>query len=155
MARSDELTLMFAKPAVPVHRRFEVCRAYFKERLTAATIAERFGLHIGSVQVMVRDFAADPNLDQFFVSHRRGRKTSPKREAISQRVAALRGEGKTLGQIRLRLQQEGDEISESYLARILREAGFSRPGRRRLPSQPGQRAQDGSEVPAIADVREL
>jgi transposase len=146
---------MFAKPTVPVHRRFEVCRAYFMEGLTASAIADRFGLHIGSVQVIVRDFSADPNLDQFFVSNRPGRKTSPKREAISQRVTALRREGKTLGEIRLRLQQEGDEISESYLARILREAGFSRLGQRRLPSRPGQRAQDGSEVPAIADVREL
>ncbi len=58
MARSDELALMFGKPTLPVHRRFEVCRAYFKDSLTAAAIAERFGLHVGSVQVMVRDFAA-------------------------------------------------------------------------------------------------
>ena len=138
MARSDELARMFAKPTLAVHRRFEVCRAYFKERLTAGVIANRFGLHIGSVQVMVRDFAADPNLDQFFVSNLPGRKTSPKREAVSQRVAALRREGKTLGQIRLRLQEDGYEISESYLARILREAGFSRIGQRRLPSRPGE-----------------
>lgn len=155
MARSDELALMFGKPTLPVHRRFEVCRAYFKDSLTAAAIAERFGLHVGSVQVMVRDFAADPNLEQFFVSNRPGRKTSPKREAVTQRVAALRREGKTLGPIRLCLQEDGYEISESYLARILREAGFSRLAQRRLPSRPGDRAQDGSEVPAVADVREL
>ena len=154
MARSDKLARLFAEPAVPVHRRFEVCRAYFLERLTAAAIAERFGLHVGSVQVMVRDFAADPDVQQFFVSNRPGRKTSPKREAVSQRVAALRREGKTLGQIRLCLQEEGDAISESYLARILREGGFSGRGQRRRPSRPGQRAQDGSEVPAVADVRE-
>lgn len=155
MARCGELAIMFAKPSVPAHRRFEVCRAYFMERLTAGAIADRFGLHIGSVQVMVRDFAADPNLDDFFVSNRPGRKTSPKREAVSQRVAALRREGKTLGQIRLHLQEDGYEISESYLARILREAGFSRLGRRSLPSRPGERAEDGSEVPAVADVRGL
>ncbi len=151
MARSDELALMFAKPTVPLHRRFEVCRAYFMERLTAGTIADRLELHIGSVQVMVRDFAADPKLDHFFVSNRPGRKTSPKREAIAQRVATLRREGKTLGQIRLCLQEDGYEISESYLARILREAGFSQLAQRRLPSRPGERAQDGSEVPAVAD----
>jgi transposase len=155
MARSDELALVFAKPTVAVQRRFEVCRAYFMEHLTAGAIAERFGLHIGSVQVMARDFAAHPTLDQFFVSNRPGRKTSPKREGISQRVAALRREGNTLGQIRLDLQQDGCEISESYLARILREAGFSRLGKRALPSRPGQRAQDGSEVPAVADVKQL
>jgi len=155
MARSEELALLFAKPTVAVHRRFEVCRAYFLEHLTAGAIAERFGLHVGSVQAIVRDFAADPNLDHFFVSNRPGRKTSPKREAIAQRVAALRREGKTLGQIRLDLHEDGYEVSESYLARILREAGFSRLGQRRLPSRPGERAQDGSEVPAVADVREL
>jgi transposase len=155
MARSHELALIFAEPTLPVHRRFEVCRAYFMEHLTAAAIAERFGLHLGSVQVMVRDFAADPNIEHFFVSNRPGRKTSPKREAIAQRVDGLRRAGKTLGQIRLCLQEDGYEISESYLARILREAGFSRLTPRRLPSRPGERAQDGSEVPAVADVREL
>ncbi len=155
MARSDELARIFAEPTAAVHRRFEVCRAYFMEHVSAGAIAKRFGLHIGSVQVMARDFAADPNLAQFFVSNRPGRKTAPKKEDICQQVAALRREGRTLGQIRLTLKQDGYEISESYLARVLREAGFARLRQRRLPSRPGQRALDGSEVPAVADVEEL
>ena len=31
MARSEELALLFGHPSSGVHRRFEVCRAYFLE----------------------------------------------------------------------------------------------------------------------------
>ena len=149
MARSEELAVFFAKPTAAVHRRFEVCRAYFMEGHAAGTIARRFGLHIGSVQVMVRDFAAHPQLEQFFVCNRPGRKTSPKREGVARRVAALRREGKTLGEIHQRLRQDGYEISESYLARILREAGFARAGKRRLAAA-GRRGLSGC-VPCPPD----
>src|SRR5438034_2600819 len=82
MARSEILAHVFEQPTCPVHRRFEVCRAYFLNRLTAPAIAHRFGLHVGTVQAIVRDFAANPDLDQFFQSTQPGPKTSPKREAV-------------------------------------------------------------------------
>jgi hypothetical protein len=68
MARSETLARVFEHPTGPVHRRFEVCRAYFLNRLTAPAIAHRFGLHMGTVQAIVQDFAANPDLDQFFRS---------------------------------------------------------------------------------------
>ena len=155
MARSEELAQLFGCPGGGIHRRFEVCRAYFLERQTAQAIAEHFRLHVGSVQAIVRDFASDPDLSQFFVATRPGRKTSPKREAVQQRAAALRRQGRTLGEICQQLDEEGHEVSESYLATILREGGFSRLPPRGRPPRPGERAKDGSEVPAVADVREL
>ena len=82
MARSEILAHVFEQPICPVHRRFEVCRAYFLNRLTAPAIAHRFGLHVGTVQAIVRDFAANPDLDQFFQSTQPGPKASPKREAV-------------------------------------------------------------------------
>lgn len=155
MARSDTLTSLFQHPANAVHRRFEVCRAYFLEGLTAPAIAEKFSLHFGTVQAIVRDFAANPDLNQFFISTRPGRKTSPKRQAIGELVTTLRRQGKTLSEIAAELAERGHEVSESYLATILREEGFTRiTGRRRQPG-PGEQARDGSEVPAVADVREL
>jgi transposase len=155
MARSEELAELFGHPRSGNHRRFEVCRAYFLERETAKAIAERFRLHVGTVQAIVRDFAADPDLFQFFVTTGPGRKGSPKREAVREHAAALRRKRRTLGEIQRQLREEGHDISESYLATILREEGFSRLPRGGPPPRPGERAQDGSEVPAVADVREL
>ena len=155
MARSDELAALFEHPSGSVHRRFEICRAYFHERQTAQAIAQRFGLHVGTVQATVRDFATDPDLSQFFTATRPGRKTSPKRDGIRERAATLRRDGRTLGQIHQQLGAEGHEVSESYLATILREEGLSRLPRGGPPPRPGERAQDGSEVPDVADAREL
>ena len=155
MARSDELKQLFAQPGTSVHRRFEVCRAYFLEQQTAQVIADRMGLHAGTIQAIVRDFAANPDLRQFFVVTRPGRKTSPKRQAVRQRAEQLRREHKSLGQIQQQLYQDGQEVSESYLATILREAGFSRLPHGRVRPHPGERARDGSEVPPEADAGEL
>ena len=155
MARSDVLTRAFQEPLSPAHRHFEICRAYFLENASAPALAEQFGLHVGTVQAIVRDFAANPDLEQFFVSTRPGRKTSPKRETVREQAARWRRAGHTLGEIHGQLAHEGLEISESYLATILREQGFSRLATRARQPRPGELAADGSEVPAEADVREL
>jgi hypothetical protein len=88
-------------------------------------------------------------------STRPGRKTSPKRESIRELAATLRQAGQTLGEIHQQLTEQGQEISESYLATILREQGLSRRASRLRQPRPGELAADGSEVPAVADVREL
>jgi len=155
MARSEELAQLFGHPRSGVQRRFEVCRAYFLEGETAPAIAARFRLHVGTVQAIVHDFADDPDVSQFFVATRPGGKTSPKREAVREHAAALRRKRWSLGEIHRQLRAAGHEVSESYLATILREEGFSPLPRGGPPPRPGERAQDGSEVPAVADVGEL
>ncbi|HEX2987433.1 MAG TPA: hypothetical protein VHS06_04600, partial [Chloroflexota bacterium] len=68
MARSQELACLFQQPNSPVQRRYEICRAYFYEGSTADQLAERFQLHVGTIRVIVRDFARDPNINSFFTA---------------------------------------------------------------------------------------
>lgn len=156
MARSDGLALLFEQPQLPMQRHYEICRAYFQDHRSARALAEQFGMHFGSVQSIVRDFAANPDLKHFFHEYRPGRKTAPKRDAIEARACELRRQGLTLDQIREQLAAEGLPVSPSYLFHVLQEHGLTetRQQRRPLP-QPGEKAKDGSEVPEIASVNEL
>jgi hypothetical protein len=154
MARSTELADLFRAPALVAQRRYEICKAYFLDRMPAEQLAQLFGLHPDSVRAVVRDFAADPDLQQFFVVSRPGRQAAPKRDELTEDVLRLRRQGLSLGQIRERLQGQGRAISASYLYRILASHGLAELGApRAAPAVSGQRAKDGSDVPAAADVR--
>ena len=153
MARSDELTSLFLHPITHPHRDFEICRDYFLQGKTAQQISTRFELHVGTVQSIVRDFAKNPELDQFFTLPPPRTRATPKGDAVRARVIELRQQGLSLGEILQQLQDTEQPLAQSYWARILREEGFPRIYRR--PSLPGERACDGAEVPAVADVREL
>jgi transposase len=155
MARSQVLARLFQQPDSPAQRRSEICRAYFHEGATADQLAERFQLHVGTVRVIVRDFARDPDINSFFSVDWPGPKTSPKRTAIHQRACELRHQGNTLAETHATLLKEGFDVSESYLFRIPRRAGLTVTRHHRSTPQPGQSANDGSVVPDIADVRSL
>ncbi len=155
MARSQELARLFQRPHSPAQRHYEICRAYFHEGSTADQLAEHFQLHVDTVRAIVRDFARDPNVNSFFAAAGPGRKTSPKRAAIHERACELRRQGNTLGDIRAALLQEGFDVSESYLFRVLRRAGLTTTRQQRSTPRPGAYAHDGSVVPDVADVRAL
>ena len=155
MARSQGLARLFQQPTSPAQRRYQICRAYFHEGATAHQLADRFQLHVGTVRVIVQDFSREPDINSFFSSDWPGPKTSPKRTAIHQRACELRHQGHTLAEAHATLLQEGFDISESYLFRILRDAGLTTTRHHRSTPQPGQSANDGSLVPDIADVRSL
>jgi transposase len=155
MARSPELARLFQHPHSPGQRRYEICRSYFHEGATADQLAERFQLHVGTIRAIVRDFARDPDVNSFFAAAQPARKIAPKRTAIHQRACELRRQGATLADIHAAHQQEGFEVSESYLFRVLRRAGLTATRQRRSTQQPGAYAKDGSVVPEVADVRAL
>jgi transposase len=155
MARSSELARLFQQPDSPAHRHYEICRAYFHESAPADDIAKRFHLHVGSVRAIVHDFARDPDVNSLFAAVTPGRRTSPKRDAVHARACSLRRQGATLADIRATLQQEGFDVSEPYLFRLLRREGLAATRCRRPTPQPGEYAKDGSVVPDIADVRGL
>jgi transposase len=156
MARTPELADLFRLPTLVAQRHYEICKAYFLEEASAEQLAQRFGLHPDSVRALVRDFAHQPDLQQFFVVHRPGRQTAPKRDELSADIVRLRRQGLSLEQIQEQLQGQGHSISTSYLSRILANHGLADPPQARaaqpLP-QHRSHSQDGSDIPAAADVR--
>jgi hypothetical protein len=156
MARSQELTRLFQQPKSTAHRHFEICRAYFVDQVSAADLAQRFHLHVGSIRALVRDFAHNPDLDRFFRSGEPPSRAAPKREAIRNRAGDLRRQGHTLADIHTQLHAEGHTVSKAYLFRLLQGEGLATKGQRcRSVPQPSDHAKDGSCVPAIADVQQL
>jgi transposase len=154
MARSAQLAELFRQPALASHLHYEICKAYFLDATPAEQIATRFSLHAASVRAIVRDFATDPDLKQFFVVRHPGRQTAPKRDQLAARVAELRGTGLRLGEIQEQLDSQGHAVSVSYLSRILARQGAPAPPPGRAAPATAT-ARDGSDIPPVADVRAL
>jgi hypothetical protein len=156
MARSQELSRLFQQPTSTAQRHYEICRAYFVDHASAADLAQRFHLHVGSIRAVVRDFARSPDLGHFFRTAEPRPRAAPKREAIRDRACDLRRQGHTLADIRTQLHAEGHRVSKAYLFRLLQGEGLATKGQRCRPvPQPGDHAKDGSLVPAVADVQQL
>jgi hypothetical protein len=153
MARSNHLAELFRRPSLVAHRNYEICRAYFLERASAEQLAALYSLSVASVRSVVRDFAAGPDPAGFFVDRRPGPTCAPKRDALEQAAVRLRREGLPLEEICQRLHQQGHEVNEAYLYRILQSHGLAGPGTPRVRRQVPPQARDGSEVPPVADVR--
>lgn len=153
MARSTALTDLFRQPALTAHLHYEICKAYYLEEDTAEQIASRFSLHPDSVRAIVSDFAKDPDLTRFFLVKKPGPSTAPKRDACREEILELRRGGQSLAEIKEHL---GDQhsISESSIYRILHQEGLAGDGVRISTRQTRQTAKDGSDIPAIADIRE-
>jgi hypothetical protein len=130
MARSTDLADLFRRPALASQRHYEICKAYFLDETPAAQLAGRFSLHVDSVRAIVRDFAAQPDLEQFFVVKQPGRHRAPLREELAEWAAQLRGQGLRLLEIQERLKGQGHTISASYLSRILAQQGSPEPATR-------------------------
>jgi len=155
MARRNELAGFFTQPQSTQQRCYEVCRAYFLERQTDRHIARRFGLAVTTVRAMVRDFAAHQHKRVFFVQRPRGRQPRPTTKKARRRIRQLRQQGLALGQIVQRLAYEGCPLGPAHVGRLLAAEGFPPLRGRGVPNPPGERAQDGSKVPAVADVKVL
>jgi hypothetical protein len=153
MARSPTLAGLFRQPALTAQLHYEICKAYFLDEDTAQQIASRFALQPDSVRAVVRDFAEHPDLTRFFIVRKPGPVAAPKRDACRQEILDLRAEGLSLAQIKEHLQEQ-HSISASSIYRILLGEGLAGDGVRVSTRQARQTAKDGSDIPAVADVRD-
>jgi hypothetical protein len=153
-SKSDKITdpaRFFLEPANPAHRRYEALRAYFVEGLPSAEVAQRFGYTPGSFRVLAHQFRQNPGRE-FFVPSKRGPRCAPKKDAVRQRVIALRKQNLSIYDISRALRADGHPLSAVSVSSLLKQEGFARLPRRRDDERPpGARP----EAAAVADVRQL
>ncbi len=140
----------FLEPHHPRHRQYEALRAYFVEDLSSTEVARRFGYQPGSFRILVFRFRHEMDR-QFFRDVLRGPQTQPKKDAVRERIVALRKQNLSVYDIRDQLEQSGrDTLSVTAIQEVLRAEGFARLPRRGDDERPGTPRADPD---AVADVR--
>ena len=140
----------FLQPNHPRHRQYEALRAYFVEDLPSREVARRFGYQPGSFRILVFRFRHEMDRE-FFRDVVRGPQTQPKKDAVRERIVALRKENLSVYDIRDKLEQAGPHtLSVTAIQEVLRSEGFARLPRRGDDERPRTPRADPD---AVADVR--
>jgi len=129
----DDLARFFLNPQQPTHRRYEILRALFVDRLPAREAAKLFGCSVFTVNAMRRDFKKDIRSGKpstFFVSPRPGRKPKDNRDELREHILSLRKQNFSILDIQAALDAMGHQASHDFIHRILVEDGFARLPRR-------------------------
>jgi hypothetical protein len=151
MSSSNNLTLLaehFLQPTNATHRQYEALRAYFVEGLPGSEVAERFGYTYASFRTLTHQFRKEPNRP-FFLSPAKGPHTAPKKQALRDRVIALRKQHFSIYDISIALSSDGHPISPVAVDQILKAEGFARLPRREEQDRPP------ATRPLVADVADV
>ena len=142
----------FLEPAHPRQRQYEALRAYFAEALPSAEAARRFGYQPGSFRILCWRFRHRMDRD-FFRDVPHGPQSQPRKDAVRERVIALRKRNYSVYDIRDELERIGkDRLSVTAIREVLREEGFSRLPRRADEERPNR---PRPLADAVADVRQF
>ena len=137
-------------PRDPRHRQYEALRAYFVEGLPSAETAKKFGYQPGSFRILCWRFRHEMDRD-FFQKPAHGPQSQPRKDAVRERVIALRKQNLSVYDIRDELERSGkDRLSATAIQEVLRDEGFSRLPRRADDERPGRARPTADE---ISDVR--
>jgi len=137
MPSTDQINAYFDQPAQPTHRRYEIVRAYLRDRQPARDVAERYECSVKTVETYAYSFCRDLDAGrppQFFAEHKPGPKTDRKKPLIREHVLRLRARGYASTDIYAALRRNGHPISASLIHQILREEGLQ-PLRRRTAQE--------------------
>src|SRR5207247_3045238 len=108
----------FLQPPNGTHRQSEALRAYFVEGLPGPEVAARFGYSYASFRVLAHQFRKEPNRT-FFKSPAKGPHTAPKKQALRDRVIALRKQNLSIYDISTVLSRDGHPISPVAVDQLL------------------------------------
>jgi len=132
----------FLAPALPQQKQYEALRAYFIDACKVADIAERFGYSALTVYSLIRDFKANlrsANPERlFFTAAGRGRPARVALAECDELIIELRKQHLSVSDIKIRLDAAERRVSESYIWKVIRQAGFGRLPRRMSRRQSDQ-----------------
>lgn len=153
ISKADKLTFSkhFLEPKSTTHRQYEALRAYFVEGLSSKAAAARFGYTPGSLRGLVHRFRLDPDHD-FFAPTPETSAVQQQRDALRQRIVALRKQNLSIYDIHRALEHDGPAVSAVTVNQILREEGFARLPRRLDEERPPTTKPEQADV---ADVQQL
>ena len=142
----------FREPTHPRQRQYEALRAFFAEGVSSSETARLFGYQPGSFRVLCWRFRHQMDRD-FFRDIPHGPQTQPRKDAVRERVIALRKRNLSVYDIRDELERSGkDGLSATAIQELLREEGFARLPRRADDERPDR---PRPTADAIADVRQF
>jgi hypothetical protein len=143
----------FLEPQTPLQRQYEALRAYFVEQRASHQVARAFGYSPGAFRVLCHRFRHEPDpAPHYFQVPRRGPQTAPTRDRVRALAVAMRKKNLSVYDIQRELREQGQSVSISALAVLLREEGFARLPRRGDDERPSA---PKPEEAAKADVRAL
>jgi len=157
MPSRKEIAQFFFDPVLPVAKQYEGLRAYFVEECSARKIALRLGYTLSSFQTLVRDFKVnlkEGRKPEFFISHRPGPKSTPKKDIVRMEAITLRKRNYSIYDIQALLEAKGHIISHTAISEILREEGFARLPKR-SKAEVRQVSISRPNIPEVTDVRQL
>ena len=129
----DTAYSFFDNPNYPLHKQYEALRAYFYEKLSAREIAKRFGYTENSLYCFASAFK---QLDtkqlekRFFAPLTVGRPVREYGNNIDQLIIALRKKYLSVSDIKTILDTQKQDISETYIYKLINREGFARLPRR-------------------------
>ncbi|CAL7961922.1 DDE_Tnp_1 domain-containing protein [Gammaproteobacteria bacterium] len=145
----DTAYSFFDNPNYPLHKQYEALRAYFYEKLSAREIAKRFGYAENSLYCFASAFK---QLDKeqlekrFFAPLTVGRPAREYGNNIDQLIIALRKKYLSVPDIKAILDTQKQDISETYIYKLINREGFARLPRRSKSAKVGTLSQ--AKVPA-------
>ncbi|HEY4756684.1 MAG TPA: transposase [Ignavibacteriaceae bacterium] len=127
MSKTD-LSLYFAKPSTPDHKKYEVLRALFFEKLHKNEVIEKFGYTEYTLQAIIRDFKQGKLI--FFLPKKPGPKDRTTPEEIRTKIVSLRKQNLSSEDICNQLLSEDIKVGKKTIERILEDEGFTKLPRR-------------------------
>src|SRR5947209_12251800 len=142
------LAQRFLQPANATHRPYEALRAYFIQGRPAAEVAARFGYTYASFRALAHQFRQNPSRP-FFLTPVKGPHAAPKRQALRDRVIALRKQNLSIYDISRALSADGHAISPVAVDQVLKAEGFTRLPRPRDEDRPPASRPSGADAVAV------
>ena len=117
-----DLSLYFANPITPDHKRYEALRALLFEKLPKVEVTKKFGYTEYTLQALVRDFRQGKLI--FFHPNKPGPKERSSSKDIHAKIVSLRKQNLSAEDIKDKLSSENIQIGLSTIQRILADQGF-------------------------------